>query len=130
MAQGSQIVNRLGRYFKKHLTGSGTINNESNVCTVSIPLSYTVKPDKDTLDDGVNKDTPDEIGTITVQVRITTYNNAIVVSIINGDLYIDQKKYSIASFDDYEKQCEKILNNTKKRISKKYQQYDFQFDSL
>lgn len=129
MLQGSQIVNRLGKYLKNHLTGSGTIKNESNVCTVNIPLSYTVKIDKDAFDDGISKDTPDEMGTITVQIYIKTYDNKIAVSIFNGDLTIDYKTYTVASFEDYEKQCVKILNTVKKRISKKYPQYDFSFDS-
>ena len=77
MLQGSQIVNRLGKYLENHLTGSGTIKNESNVCTVNIPLSYTVKPDKDAFDDGISKDTPDEMGTITVQIYIKTYDKKL-----------------------------------------------------
>ena len=130
MLKGSQIVNRLGKYLKNHLTDSGIINIGSNTCTVIIPLSYTVKSDKDALDDGISKDTPDEMGTITVEICIKTYDNKIAVSIFNGDLTIENKAYTIASFDDYETECEKILNHSKKRISKNYPQYDFQFDSL
>lgn len=43
---------------------------------------------------------------------------------------IDHKTYTIASFDDYETECTIVLDNSKKRISKKYPQYDFQFYSL
>ena len=130
MLKGSQIVNRLGKYLKNHLTGSGTIKNEPNICTVNIPLLYTVKPDKDALDDGISKETPDEMGTITVQICIKTYANKIAVSIFNGDLTIDDRAYAIALFEDYETECKKVLNHSKKRISSKYPQYDFQFVSL
>lgn len=129
MLKGSHIVNELGKYFKKHLTGSGTIKNESNLCTVTIPLLYTVKSDKDALDDGISDDTPDEMGTITVQICIKTYDNIIGVSIFNGDLTIDHKSYPVASFDDYETECKKILNHSKKKICSKYPLYDFQFES-
>ena len=130
MFKGSQIVNELGKYIKKHLTGSGNIKKEPNICNVTIPLLYTVKPDKDALDDGISDDTPDEMGTITVQICIKTYDNKIGVNIFNGDLTIDHKSYPVASFDDYETECIKVLNYTKKRIIKYYPQYDFQFDSL
>lgn len=127
MLKGGQIVNGLGRYFKKHLTGSGIIKKGSNICTVIIPVLYTEKPDEDALDDGISKDIPDEMGTITVRIDIKNYDNRIFVNIFNGDLTIDHKTYTEASFEDYEKECEKILNHSKKRISKYYPQYDFQF---
>lgn len=130
MLKGSYIVNELGKYFKKHLTGSGTIKNESNLCTVKIPLLYTVKPDKEALDDCISKDIPDEMGTIIVEISITTYSDKIRVNIFNGDLTIDHKSYPVASVDDYETECIKVLNYTKKRIIIYYPQYDFQFDSL
>ena len=130
MLKGSHIVNELGKYFKKHLTGSGTIKNESNLCTVKIPLLYTVKPDKEALDDCISKDIPDEMGTIIVEISITTYSDKIRVNIFNGDLTIDHNTYAIASFDDYETECKKVLNHSKKRISKNNPQYDFQFESL
>ena len=85
---------------------------------------------KDALDDGISDDTPDEMGTITVQICIKIYDNKIGVNIFNGDLIIDHKSYPVASFDDYETECIKVLNYTKKRIIKYYPQYDFQFDSL
>lgn len=127
MLKGGQIVNGLGKYIKKHLAGSGSIKNGSNTCTVTIPLLYTVKPDKDALGDGISGDTPDETGTITVQIYIKNCDNRIMVSIFNGDLTIDHKSYPVASFDDYETECIKILNHSKKGINKKYPQYDFQF---
>ncbi len=130
MLKGSQIVNGLGKYLKKQLTGSGIIKNGPNICTVTIPLSYTVKSDIDALDDGISKDTSDEMGTITVQICIKTYDNKIAVSIFNGDFTIDHKTYPIASFDDYETECVKVLNHSKMRIIKTYPQYDFQFESL
>ena len=127
MLKGSQIVNALGRYLKRNLTGSGVIEKSPNACTVFIPLSYKLKPDKDALDNGISKDTLDEIGTITIQICITTYDNRIGVSILNGDLTLDHKSYTIASFDDYETECKVVVNNAKKRINKYYPQYDFQF---
>lgn len=127
MFKGGQIINGLGKYIKNHLTGSGIIKKESNICKVIIPLLYTEKPDKDVLDDGISKDTPDEVGTITVQIHIKNYDNRIAVTIFNGDLTIDHKSYTEVSFDDYETECEKILNNIKKRICKYYPQYVFQF---
>lgn len=130
MLQGSQIVNSLGKYIKKHLTGSGRIINESNMCTVIIPLLYTVKSDKDALEDGISEDAPDEMGTITVEFSITIYADKIRVNIFNGDITIDNKTYPIASFEDYVTGCEKVLNHSKKRIRTNYPQYDFQFDSL
>ena len=129
MLKGSQIVNRLGKYLKTHLTGSGTIKNEPNLCTVIIPLLYTLKSDKDALDDSISENGPDEMGTITVELSITTYADKISVSIYNGDLTIDHKTYPIASFADYETECIKVLNYSKKRISRYYPQYDFQFES-
>lgn len=130
MLNGSQIVNGLGHYLKRHLTGAGNIEKGSNSCKVIIPLSYIVKPDEDALDGGISIDTMDETGTITVQICIATYDNRIGVNIFNGDLTIDHKTYPVASFDDYETKCEKILNNLKKGISKSYPKYDFQFDTL
>ena len=127
MLNGGQIVNRLGKYLKNHLTGSGSIKNGSNTCTVTIPLLYTEKPDNDALDDGISKDTPDKTGTITFQICIKTYDNKIAVSIFKGDLTIDHKSYPVVSFEDYETKCIEILNYTKKRISKKFPHYDFQF---
>ena len=130
MPIGSQIVNGLGKFLKKHLTGSGTVEKDSNTCTVYIPISYTVKTNKDSLDDCVSKDTPDEMGTITVQICIKAYGDKIAVSIFNGDLTIGYKTYTIASFDDNKTGCEKVLNTVKKRIGSTYPQYDFKFDSL
>ena len=130
MLTGSQIVNGLGKFFKKHLTGSGIIEKRSNDCTVIIPLSYKVKPENDALDDVISCDTHDEMGTITVEISITTYDNKIRVNIFNGDLTIDHKTYNIALFNDYETECIKILNYSKKKIINKFPQYDFQFDSL
>ena len=130
MLKGSHIVNELGKYIKKHLAGSGNIKKEPNICNVTIPLLYTVKPDKDALDDCISKDIPDEMGTIIVEISITTYSDKIRVNIYNGDLTIDHNTYPIALFDDYETECIKVLNHTKKRIIKYYPQYDFQFDSL
>ena len=127
MLKGGQLVNGLGKYLKKHLTGSGIIKKGSNICIVIIPLLYTEKSDKDTLDDGISKDTPDEMKTITVQIHIKNYDNRIAVTIFNGDLTIDHKSYTEASFDDYETECEKIRNKIVKRISKFYPQYVFQF---
>ena len=127
MLKGGQIVNGLGKYLKNHLTGSGNIKNGSNTCTVTIPLMYTEKPYQDTLDDGISKDTTDKTGTITFQVCIKTYDNKIAVSIFKGDLTLDLKSYPVGSFENYETKCIEILNYTKKRISKKFPQYDFQF---
>ncbi len=130
MLKGSQIVDGLGKYIQKHLTGSGTIIKGLNVCTVIIPLLYTMKSDKDTLNDGISEDALDEMGTITIEFSITTYADKIRVNIFNGDLIIDHKTYPIASFDDYETECVKALNHSKKKIRKIYPQYNFQFESL
>lgn len=130
MLQGSQIVNRLGKYLNKHIAGSGSIENRSNTCIVSIPILYTVIPDNDALQDGNSQDVPNETGTLTVHIYIKTYDNRIAISILNGDINIDFKTYTIASFDDYETQCLRVLNNSKTKICRKYPQYDFQFDSL
>ena len=130
MLKGSQIVNGLGKYLKKHLTGSGNIKRKPNSCTVIIPLLYTVKSDKDALNDGISEDAPDEMGTITVEINIATYADKVRVNIYNGDLTIDHKTYTIASFDDYETECIKVLNHSQKKISKTYPQYDFRFERM
>lgn len=120
-----QLVNKLGKYIYKHLDGAFKYEQHDNMCDVYITILYTI-PASISKTYGID----DEIHEMTVDLNITAYQNKIRVNIFEitpEECTIGFDVFRPEILTNLQESLELIYNKVVKRISKRYQDWDFIF---
>lgn len=120
-----QLVNKLGSYLYRHLDGAYKFDKGANMCDVYITVLFSIPANIAKtygLEAGVNE--------MTLDLNIATYQNKIRVNIteltpeectIGFDVFPPEKLV------DLETALNLVYEKVKKRISKRYEDWDFIF---
>lgn len=120
-----QLVNKIGKYIYKHLDGAYKFEKTPNVCDVYITVLYSIPAN---IAKTYNIDA--ELHEMTLNLNITTYQNKIRVNIIEmtpEECTIGFDVFPPEKLQDLNDALDLIYEKVKKRISKRYEDWDFIF---
>ena len=126
MIPTSQLVNKIGKYLYKHISGadrykvSGNINDVWFTVLYQIP-EYSIKP-------GQGMRYSDEVYDMRININVTTYRNKIRVNLIEVSpeertlghfVYMPEQVQQVATI------CDDIIEDIQKRLNKIFEDYNF-----
>lgn len=125
--EGGQIVNKLGSYMYKNLSGAIKKQNSGNMCDIYFLIYYQVPLNK--RDHRISEDYND-MHEMTLNLNITTYQEKIRVNILEvspDELTLGCKTFKYDCVNDLEKFKNDVMKYVEKRVSNVYEEYDFVF---
>lgn len=124
-----QLVNRIGKYFYKHLDSAFKMEKTANMCDVFFIVMYTMPAEIVKL--YKMEDSPyADVRELTINMNITTYQNKIRVNLI--EVTPEERTISFDVFPPEKLQrmdqaYDLIWNRITKRIEKEFEDFDFIF---
>lgn len=121
--QGGQLVNTLGNYLYRHIDSAYNKEKSSNMIDIYFTVIYQLKEENRT-------PTDKDMHEMNLNINLTTYADKIRMNIIElspEEVTIGFNTFSIDKLQDMNSAYTLIMNTVKKRLSKKYQDYDFLF---
>lgn len=120
-----QLVNKVGNYLYKHLDGAYKFTKGANEYDVYVTVLFSIPANVANiykLDAGVNE--------MTLDLNITTYQNKIRLNIIEltpEECTIGFDTFPPEKMQNLEQALNLVYERVKKRISKRYEDWDFIF---
>lgn len=125
----AQLVNRIGKYFYKHLDGAFKIEKAANTCDVYVVVVYSLPADIVKKYKITNPEYVD-VNELTIDISITTYQNKVRVNLIEvtpNERTIGFDTFPPEQLQDMQYAYELIYSKIKKRIEKRFEDFDFLF---
>lgn len=121
--QGGQLVNTLGNYLYRHIDSAYNKEKSPNMIDIYFTVIYQLKEENRT-------PTDKDMHEMNLNINLTTYADKIRMNIIElspEEVTIGFNTFSIDKLQDMNSAYTLIMDTVKKRLSKKYQDYDFLF---
>lgn len=124
---GSQLVNRLGKYFKKSIDGVYSIKFQPNECVVKFVVYYQAPFMSNDIHKGRQLS---DLLEMNIECNITTYSDKIRVNLIElspDEMTIGQFIISTSKFDDWVYGREFLWNKIVDKLYETFEGYEFIF---
>jgi hypothetical protein len=124
-----QLVNRIGKYFYKHLDGAFKMEKTANMCDVYTTVLYEIPPEVVKICNLENSPYA-EVNELNININITTYQNKIRVNLIEmspEERTISHDVFPPEKLQDMRKAYELIWGRLMDRLEDEFAFFDFVF---